>query len=151
MSKMIRPRRSALPVACVVAAAFVGGCGGSTHANSPAPKPIATMVARSSTEAGTGPTALGGSRTPSHRTAPHRAAATEIGTGKHDHLGESCSGRDEARYAGEGMFCVAGRLELKSQVPYRTSYRPGQLCSLRSESSYLAAGLKCVKGRLLVR
>ncbi|MBV8789313.1 MAG: hypothetical protein JOZ00_21850, partial [Mycobacterium sp.] len=53
------------------------------------------------------------------KAALHRTAATQIGTGKHDHLGELCSGRDEARYAGEGMFCVAGRLELKSQVRHR--------------------------------
>ena len=81
--------------------------------------PTATAVASSPTEAGTPPTPVAGARTAARKTALHRTAATAIGTGKHDHLGELCSGRDEARYAGEGMFCVAGRLELKSQARHR--------------------------------
>ena len=109
------------------------------------------MVASSPTQAPTGPTAVAGSRTASRGTSVRRSAAAETATGKHDHLGELCTGRDESRYTGEGMFCVAGRLRLKSQVRSSTDYRPGELCSLRSEASYVAAGLKCVKGRLLVR
>ena len=76
-------------------------------------------MAISPTEAGTPPTPVAGSRTAARKMTLRRTAATQIGTGKHDHLGELCSGRDEARYAGEGMFCVAGRLELKSQVRHR--------------------------------
>jgi hypothetical protein len=37
--------------------------------------------------------------------------ATTMADGKHDHAGEFCSGRDQARYAGEGLICVAGRLK----------------------------------------
>jgi hypothetical protein len=34
-----------------------------------------------------------------------------MATGKHDHAGELCSGRYNARYAGEELTCVTGRLQ----------------------------------------
>lgn len=41
-----------------------------------------------------------------HRT---RHAST-MATGRNDHAGEFCSGRTQARYTGEGLICVTGRL-----------------------------------------
>jgi hypothetical protein len=37
-----------------------------------------------------------------------------MAVGSHDRLGELCSGRHESQYAGEGMFCVRGRLARKT-------------------------------------
>jgi hypothetical protein len=34
-----------------------------------------------------------------------------MATGRHDHAGQFCSGRHQAKYAGEGLICVTGRLE----------------------------------------
>ena len=42
-----------------------------------------------------------------------------MATGKHDHVGQSCGGRHEGLFAGEGMLCVAGRLESKRRPHVR--------------------------------
>jgi hypothetical protein len=34
-----------------------------------------------------------------------------MATGKHDHVGELCSGRHNTRYSGERLTCITGRLQ----------------------------------------
>ena len=97
----IRTTAPALIAPIAAAALLLAGCGssGKTAARSTAPAPTATMVA-----SGTPPVA--GSTGAS--TAKH---APTMATGKHDHAGEFCSGRDQARYVSEGLICVTGRLK----------------------------------------
>jgi hypothetical protein len=97
----IRTTATALIAPIAAAALLLAGCGssGKTAATSTAPAPTATMIG-----AGTPPVA-GSTGTSGAKRAPTMA------TGKHDHAGEFCSGRDQARYAGEGLICVAGRLK----------------------------------------
>jgi hypothetical protein len=91
---------SVLIAPIAVATLLLAGCGnsGKTAARSTAVAPTATMIG-----SGRQPVA-GSSGTP-----PGKRAST-MATGKHDHAGEFCSGRDQARYAGEGLNCVTGRL-----------------------------------------
>jgi hypothetical protein len=87
------------PIAVV--ALLLAGCGnsGKTAATSTVPAPTATMV-------GSGTPPVAGST----RTSGAKRAST-MATGAHDHAGDFCSGRDQARYAGEGLICVTGRLK----------------------------------------
>lgn len=86
----------------LAAALLLAGCGSArpTAATSTARAPLAAMVG-----SGTPPVA-GATSTSAKR-------ATTIATGKHDRAGESCSGRDQARFAAEGLVCVTGRLKPK--------------------------------------
>ena len=86
------------------ATVLVAGCGSAsrTAAVSTAPAPTATIVG-----SGTPPVA-GSARV------PRAKRASSMATGRHDHAGEFCSGRDQSRYAGERLVCVTGRLEPKS-------------------------------------
>lgn len=85
------------------AALLLGGCGSAskTAVLSASPAPTATNVG------GGAPPVAGSSGIPVARGAPTMA------TGNHDHAGESCSGRDQARYADERLICVTGRLKPK--------------------------------------
>jgi hypothetical protein len=97
----IRSTAPALITPIAAAALLFGGCGssGKTAAASTALVPTATMIG-SGTPAAAGSTgASGGKRAPT------------MATGKHDHAGEFCTGRRQARYAGEGLVCVTGRLK----------------------------------------
>ena len=87
------------PIAAV--ALLLAGCSssGKTAATSTALAPTATMVS-----SGTPPVA-GSTRTSGAKRAPRMA------TREHDHAGGFCSGRDQARYAGESLICVTGRLK----------------------------------------
>ena len=85
-------------IAPITAALLLAGCGISEER---VPTPTATIVAR-----GTPPTA-GPTSTSGDTRAPTMATGTD------DHAGQSCSGRAEARYAGEGLICVTGRLKPK--------------------------------------
>jgi hypothetical protein len=97
----IRTAAPVLVASIAAAALLLAGCGGSgkTAATSTALAPTATMVG-----SGTPPVA-GSMGTSGAKRAPTMA------TGKHDHAGAFCSGRDQARYAGEGLICVTGRLK----------------------------------------
>jgi hypothetical protein len=93
---------SALIAPFAAAALLLAGCGSSgktAAAKSPAPPPTATMIGR-----GTPPVA-------GSTGASGRKRAPMMATGKHDHVDELCSGRDQARYAREGLMCVTGRLK----------------------------------------
>ena len=84
------------------------GCGGQTAATSNAPQPTATAVA-----SGTSPKP-GWTRPESKSTAAKpSSAASQMATGRHDEPGQFCSGRSNARYAGEGLTCITGRLQKK--------------------------------------
>ena len=52
----------------------------------------------------------GGSHAPAVRSLQSTGHPSTMATGSHDHVGEFCSGRDQARYAGERLVCVTGRL-----------------------------------------
>ena len=99
---MRRHHITALAIASLIGVCLPG-CGSSSGPIAQAPPPTATAVG-----AGTTPTAGVASSASSKK---HTRSA--MATGKHDHLGEACSGRDQALYAREGMFCVTGRLEKK--------------------------------------
>jgi hypothetical protein len=91
----------ALIAPIAAAALLLAGCGssGKTAATSTALAPTATMIG------GGTPAVAGSTGTSGVKRAPTMA------TGKHDHAGEFCSGRRQARYAGEGLVCVTGRLK----------------------------------------
>ena len=97
----MRTTAPALIAPIAAAALLLAGCGssGKTAATSTALAPTATLV-------GSGAPPVAGSP----RTSRAKRAAT-VATGEHDHAGEFCSGRDQARYAGEGLICVTGRLK----------------------------------------
>jgi hypothetical protein len=97
----IRTTAPALTAPIAVAALLLAGCGssGKTTARASVPAPTATMV-----DSGTPPVA-GSTRTSGAKRAP------TIATRKHDHAGDFCSGREQARYVGEGLICVTGRLK----------------------------------------
>jgi hypothetical protein len=88
------------PIAGAAAAVLLAACGssGKTAAVSAAPAPTATMIGR-----GTAPVAGATGSSRANR-------VPTIATRKHDHAGEFCSGRDQARYVGERLICVTGRL-----------------------------------------
>jgi hypothetical protein len=95
-------RTAPVLIAPIAAAALLlAGCGASAKraALSSAPAPVATIVA-----SGTPPVA--GSKGTSKGKRP-----STIATGRRDHAGELCSGREQARYAGERLICVTGRLK----------------------------------------
>jgi hypothetical protein len=97
--------RNAISAAATVAAlSFLAGCGTDRTAIGHAPTPTATIV-----DSGARP--LQGS---SSSTGASTLTTSGIATGKHDHLGQSCSGRDGARFGAEGMVCIVGRLQRKS-------------------------------------
>jgi hypothetical protein len=92
------PTRITLTLTLLVA---IAGCGSKQAASTPAQAPTATLLA-------TGTPPRQGSSSP---TTSSKSTNPAIATGRHDHLGELCSGRDEARFVGEDMLCVAGRLQ----------------------------------------
>ena len=97
----IRSTAPALIAPIAAATLLLARCGssGKIAATSTTPAPTATMIG-----SGTPPVA-GSTGTSGAKHAPTMA------TGKHDHAGEFCSGRDQTRYAGEGLICVTGRLK----------------------------------------
>jgi hypothetical protein len=96
----IRTTAPALIAPIAAVALLLPGCGSSskTSATSTALAPTATMVASGR------PPVAGSTRT----SAANRAT---MATGEHDHAGDFCTGRDQPRYAGEGLVCVTGRLK----------------------------------------
>lgn len=80
---------------------LLAGCGssGKTGVRSTPLTPTATMIGR-----GTPPV------TGSTSTSKGKRAST-VATGRHNHAGQPCSGRDQAPYADEGLTCVTGRLK----------------------------------------
>jgi hypothetical protein len=95
----VRPSAPALVAPIAAAAALLlAACGSSGKTAAVSPAPTATLIGR-----GTAPVAgaTGSSRA---------KRAPTIATRKHDHAGGFCSGRDQARYVGERLICVTGRL-----------------------------------------
>jgi|GEM_PF-3857147 hypothetical protein len=87
------------------------GCGAQKAVTSNAPQPTAIAVA-----SGTPPKP--GRRRPESKStaAESRPGVSQVATGRHDHAGQFCSGRSDARYAGEGLICVTGRLKSKERA-----------------------------------
>lgn len=146
MIKRVRLTSGTLVVARCLAVTCLAACGSTQSASSAAPQPTATMVATD-----TPPTFDTASRTGSSL-----PAGTAMATGKHDRVGAFCSGRDQPRFASEGMICIVGRLEKKSaaasaKAAPAKAFKTGEACSLTRELAYVAAGLRCVKGHLLAR
>jgi hypothetical protein len=100
----IRTTALALTAPITAAALLLGGCGssGKTAAMSSALAPTATMIG-SGTPPVAGSTGAGGAK-----------RELTMANGRHDRVGEFCSGRDQARYTGEGLICVTGRLKPKN-------------------------------------
>lgn len=96
----IRTTAPVLLAPIATAALLLAGCGSvsKTAALSATPAPTATNV-------GSGTPPVAGSSV-----IPVARRASTMAIGNHDHAGEFCSGRDQARYADERLICVTGRL-----------------------------------------
>jgi len=90
----------------VLSAACLTGCGGGHAATAGAQATPATAVSSNGAppRAGEGP-AKGSSK----------PAGAAVATGRHDRVGELCSGRSNGVFAAEGLTCVTGRLERKQR------------------------------------
>ena len=100
--------RLTLIALAIVSLAGVGltACGSQKAATSNATQPIATAVGTSTT-----PKPDRTRPKPKSTAARSRSAVSQMATGEHDHAGQFCSGRSNARYAGEGLMCITGRLQ----------------------------------------